>query len=69
MYKFEKHLTFWRYGYKISLSSKHTKMIGIIGYSKISMFGIMKGKGGLYENHFNRINKRMCGSFGGKSMC
>jgi len=27
-------------------------MIGIIGYSKISMFGIMKGKGGLYEESF-----------------
>lgn len=52
MYKFEKTLDFWRYGYKISLSSKHTKMIGIIGYSKISMFGIMKGKGGLYEKSF-----------------
>lgn len=37
---------------KISLSSKHTKMIGIIGYVKISMFGIMKGKGGLYEKSF-----------------
>jgi len=27
-------------------------MIGIIGYTKISMFGIMKGKGGLYEKSF-----------------
>ena len=27
-------------------------MIGIIGYAKISMFGIMKGKGGLYEKSF-----------------
>lgn len=51
MYKFEKHLTFGdmdiKYPYQANiLNDRYYRLF------KISMFGIMKGKGGLYEKSF-----------------